>query len=200
MCLYLKDESVKVQIAKRDIVVYKRLRCSTIRTIEQVKDGDSFSGVIKGISCSGKIHKDKNGSIYLCTDRRELNGSWTSEKHGYTYSWFLDGSVKSIIVDGVELVKFIVTKRFDFKTPYRDTDITIGETYTSKLVKCRSSIEDGLHSFARLEGAKNDGMGNSMSNCFIKCIIPNGSQYYKGEFGSSVSYASDKLTYVKLLK
>lgn len=101
----------------------------------------------------------------------------------------------------------VVSKREPiYVTPYRWTQVKIGETYTSILDpvkigqncwgKPSPEVEKGLHSFGALKSAKEDNIGGVI----CECVIPKGSKYYKGSFGGNVSYASDTLTYIRIIK
>jgi hypothetical protein len=110
-----------------------------------------------------------------------------------------------------------------YKTFYREIPVSMGETYTSEfsreshmdhfkfsLIEKRlysfKSIEKGLHSFKSTEE-----LLNSLGECCLgfpeywdnkavaECFIPAGSKYYEGLFNHCESYASDTLTYVKIL-
>ena len=80
-------------------------------------------------------------------------------------------------------------------TPYRNFPIEIGKTYNSELIKSDGFIQEGLHSFKNLDDAK-----SSYVQIYAECIIPKGSKYYEGKFADDDAYASDKLTYVKILE
>lgn len=129
MCLELKEKA-RVMTAKKDIVVYKRIS-GLKRTIE-CNNGDFFTGIINGYECSGKIHKDKNGQVWLCTDNENLDGNKSPEKFGYKYSWGFDSKVTSIIINGNKSLTINIS---NLETPYRHVKIKIGETYTSELFK-----------------------------------------------------------------
>ncbi len=194
MCLTLKSEKTRVKTAKEDIVVYKALKYSvrtTINDLHKLKHGDSFIGIIKGIECEGKILIDKYENIFFCTDNEILCGYFTYNKLGYKYCWCFDSNVHKIIVNGEIMYD---TEIIGYQTFYQGFKVEMGETYTSELEKTGDTIEKGLHSFETMKGAK------LYSSTVAKCIIPKGSQYYEGMFGSSVSYASDTLTYVEIVK
>jgi hypothetical protein len=192
MCLNVKIDSV-VKTAKRDIVVYKRLKTDSYKTIEEVKDGDLFTGKIYNRECSGKIHKTAIGEIYFCTNDDLLIGKVSPEKFEYEYSWILTNSCTSVVVNGVELIGKVINVEF-LETPFKNFKVIIGETYTSELIKDEAgNVHEGLHSFRSYKNLSNSGI-------IAKCIIPKGSQYYEGKFGKKISYASNKLTYVEIVK
>jgi hypothetical protein len=198
MCLRLKNESVKPQIAENDIVVYKFLE---VGKLKPEFHGKEFTGVIKNFTVNGKISIDKR--IFFCTNENHLDGFNADDKFGYKYSWAIDENVKSIKVDGVEIIKnkriLDILKNSTILTPYQDTEIKIGETYKSKLIRYGLLIEDGIHSIKNLEDANHFAI--SVKNRIVaKCIIPKGSEYYVGEYDDGyVSYASDTLKYVEIL-
>jgi hypothetical protein len=200
MCLELKNESVKPKIAKKDIVVYKFLKVG--KKFNPEFHGKEFTGVIKNFTVKGKISIDK--TIFLCTNEIHLNGIHTEDKLGYVYSWAIDENVKSIEVDGVEIIKkgYVLdnAKVLTFLTPYQDVEIKIGETYKSELIKYDSLIEEGIHSFENFEVA-NYFTISVKDRIVAKCIIPKGSEYYIGKYSNNgyVSYASDTLKYIEVL-
>jgi hypothetical protein len=199
MCLELKNGSVKPQIAENDIVVYKFLKYG--KKFNPEFHRKEFTGVIKNFIVKGKISTiDKR--TFFCTDEIRLDGAKADDKLGYKYSWSIDGNVKSIKVDGVEIIKdgcvLDNAEILAILTPYRDVEIKIGETYKSKLIKYYSLIDEGIHSFENLEDAKF--LVSFDKNRFVaKCIIPKGSEYYVGKYDGYVSYASDTLKYVEIL-
>ena len=205
MCLNLKNKNTKIKIAKKDIVVYKTLiflknKGMIDDGLSELKHGDSFTGVIKGIKCKGKISINYDSYIYLCTNNANLDGDNAYDKLGYDYSWSMDNTVEQIIVNG----KNITFKESEvYQTPYQWFKVIIGETYTSKLNKIDSIVEEGLHSFATLKDAK----ARPNSSIVAKCIIPKGSEYYEGVYKVGFryienykSYASDTLTYLEIVK
>lgn len=197
MCLELKSNA-KLMTAMKDMVVYKAVNKTKIKSSNLVNDGDTFDGDIKGEKCSGKIHKTKFGELYFCTNNPQLDGKDSPEKFGFRYSWVLSCLVESIIVNDKEVIGSEI--RVDVLcTPYQRVFIEIGETYTSELIITSNGVNDGLHSFLNLKSAikifRND------SDClFVKCIIPSGSHYYKGVYNGFVSYASDTLKYVEVVE
>ena len=42
-------------------------------------------------------------------------------------------------------------------------------------------------------------VGKECIKIYAECIIPKGSKYYEGKFIDNDAYASDKLTYVKII-
>ena len=194
MCLELESRKTRVKIAKNDIVVYKALKYSvrtTINDLHKLKHGDSFIGVIKGFECEGKISIDKSGDIFFCTNDSRLNGYSAIDDLGYKYCWYFNSDVNKIIVNGEIMYD---TETNGYQTFYRDFKVEIGETYTSDLINLGKRVEIGLHSFETMEDAK------FYSSIVAKCIIPKGSRYYEGFFGHDVSYASDRITYVGIIK
>lgn len=89
-------------------------------------------------------------------------------------------------------------------TPYMNWPIVIGETYTATFGITKKGffgkvvINAGLHSFVNLKDVKDEG---SYGSILVKCIIPKGAKYYFGKFKYVLdTYASDKLTYVEIIK
>ena len=194
MCLRLKSEKTRVKTIKKDIVVYKALNVNTKINPErsfEVKHGDSFKGIIKGIECEGKISINKGGNIFFCTDNPNLDRCFTNDMIGYKHSWVMSEAVTEIIVNGKVIN---IGRVIGYETPYQYMKVEMGETYTSDLINLGKRVEIGLHSFKTMKYAK------SVSSIVAKCIIPKGSQYYEGMFGSYASYASDCLTYVEIIK
>jgi len=85
------------------------------------------------------------------------------------------------------------------QTAYRNVTIKIGETVKSKIIRRYkySTIEKAIHSFSI-----NSDISYTKNDCdnpvVIDCIIPKGSFYYVGEFYGEISYASNKLKYLKI--
>lgn len=192
MCLRVGFFSIK-RTAKKDMIVYKTIIRKVTKTINEINDGDKFSGEICNIECSGKISKTKEGKLYLCTNITKLNGSYCSERHSYLYSWHLDDGVTSIIVNNVEMIG-LTTEINMYITPYKFQPITIGETYHSELIKENRDVNIGLHSVKDFSNSFIDD-----ENVSVKCIIPKGSKYYKGKWGSLDSYASTSLKYIDII-
>ena len=189
MCLNLKSNKIKSEIAKEDIMCYKRLEfLPTIIDKSNIKDGDEFTGVIKELECSGKISIESD-KIFFCTNRSKLNGEDSKNKHGYINSWIFDSTVTSIIINNKKVVDLKIV------TPYREFPIEIGKTYDSELIKKDEYVHEGLHSYKNLDHAK-----NYYVKFYAECIIPKGSKYYEGKFVDNDAYASDKLTYVKIIE
>lgn len=188
MCLELKSNKTKSKIAKKDIICYKRLEHLPIIDKSNIKDGDEFTGVINNMECSGKISIESD-KIYFCTNNLKLNGEDSKNKHGYNYSWVFDNTVTSIIINNKEVIDLKIV------TPYKNFPIEIGKTYNSELVKKDEYVHEGLHSYKNLDHAK-----NYYIKFYAECVIPKGSKYYEGKFNINDAYASDKLTYVKIIE
>jgi hypothetical protein len=187
MCLTLKSDKTRVKTAKSDIVVYKKLKKDHLTppfSLLLLKDGEEFSGIIKSISCNGKISIENNYA-YFCINELSLDGGRCNNRQGYKYSWALDEDVKLIKTSTVELKN---EDLYNIKTPYEDFIVKEGATYNSPLIKIGNEIFEGLHTFKEKPN----------SSIWAECIIPKGSKYYEGEFNDIVSYASDTLKYVKI--
>lgn len=196
MCLELKHSGITPRIAERDIVVYKYLNVSIKSNLvmDNIKSGDSFSGIIKGIPCNGKIYISEFLEFYFLTDDKRLNGSTSPLRLGYKFSWIMDDKVEEIYVNGN---KIPLIKTYTYKTPFQNMEVEIGKTYTSELRKVGGTIREGLHSFkSPIYAKENSGIS---SRLVVKCIIPKGSSYYTGLYMRHISYASDKLTYVEIV-
>ena len=198
MCLKLKSEKTKKQIAKKDIVAYKALgfkeKIETINRLSEVKHGDSFKGIIFGVKCEGKIAIQYDTVIFFCTDKVILDGNDAEDKLGYKYSWRFDSHITKIIVNNNVMYD---SEAVEFSTPYRFAKVEIGETYTSEISRHNCIVDIALHSYSKLKDVIENHNGR-YSIC--KCVIPKGSTYYKGLFCKYSSYASDKLMYVKIIK
>lgn len=195
MCLELKHSGITPRIAERDIVVYKYLNVhmKVNLVMDNIKSGDSFSGIIKGIPCNGKIYISESLDVYFLTDDERLDGSTSPLMLGYRFSWVMDNEVEEIYVNGN---KIPIIKTYTYRTPFQNMGVEIGKTYNSKLIKAGSTIGEGLHSFKSPRYAK----GTSYEQRIVaKCIIPKGSSYYTGLYVRHISYASDKLTYVEIV-
>ena len=188
MCLELKSNKTESKIAKEDIICYKRLEYLPTIDMSDIKDGDEFTGVINNMECSGKISVESD-KIYFCTNHPILNGIGSQNKHGYIHSWVFDNTVTSIIINNKEVIDLKIV------TPYREFPIEIGKTYDSELIKKDEYVHEGLHSYKNLGDAKKRNIG-----IYVECIIPKGSKYYEGKFVDKDAYASDKLTYVKIIE
>ena len=185
MCLVKCGERL---VAEEDIVCYKWLEVKSSITYNPDLHDKEFIGNIQGIICSGKI-VIYNDCTFFCTNNPELDGCECDDRLDYLYSWEFDQFVLSIIVDGKEILDII------YKTPYQNAIIEIGETYQSELeINELIEVHIGLHSFAKLTDAINNGDG-----VYVKCIIPKGSHYFIGDFFDSISYASDKITYLEIV-
>ena len=97
------------------------------------------------------------------------------------------------------LIPYNITKGI-YTTSYQSSIVEIGKTYHSDLVRITSTeVSIGLHSFQSEEVACK--RATYWDETLVECIIPKGSSYYIGDFeGLGVSYASDTLTYIKILK
>jgi len=200
MCLKLHSDITLPLIAKEDITVYKHLE-SFIEKVLNIDDlsslhGKEFKGIIYNNDCGGIISV-ANKNLYLCTNDSMLDGNYCGEKFGYSFSWQLDCEVSSVTVNNVELM----TSKKVLRTPFREFEVEIGESYTSEIQRCENTIEKGLHSFKDLSDTINfsEGFRTSGIPVIVKCVIPKGSLYYEGTFKNCVSYASDYLKYVEII-
>jgi len=106
--------------------------------------------------------------------------------------------------------KFLVrTDYVDYRTPYKNFKIEIGETYKSELVLTKyhefyASVSQGIHSLETIKNVRAviDGdfyESKATDFVIVKCIIPRFSRYYVGEFVNQKSFASDRLKYVEII-
>lgn len=190
MCLELKNKNERAKVAQEDITVYKRLRVR--KGIKLGNHGKAFTAVIDEKPCSGAI-SEFEGKTFFCTDNDNLNGNDCPNKFGFKNSWEFDSVVKNMVIDGIDIEESVV-----YVTPYQDFRVEIGNTYTSELKKNGYEVNEGLHSFSTLQEARQDGDSEG-EDVHVECIIPKGSKYYIGLFGGGVSYASDTLTYVRIV-
>jgi hypothetical protein len=100
----------------------------------------------------------------------------------------------------------IVTK-YEYQTLFRGTEVTIGETYESKIeVTCRTNyifvpdmVTKALHSYKNLYNAACCAKNNGDDFTIVQCTIPKGSTYYEGKFNLDDSYACNRLSYDKII-
>lgn len=198
MSLSLKSERTRGKIAKQDIVTYKKLTTKWKVKDEYVgkpipfkaliSDRKTFGAPIEYVEVSGVLCIYEK-YIWLCHNNPRFNGSSVPDKQGYLYSWFYDQRVR--MIDPIE--KYLDKM---YRTPYMDTEVKIGETYKSKLVKNRNWIGQGLHSIE-----KRKDLGSAMGDICVECVIPKGSFYYCGLHANYIpAFASDTLIYTKILE
>jgi hypothetical protein len=95
-------------------------------------------------------------------------------------------------------------------TPYRKALVKLGNTYKSNIdITTYNEVTEALHSFKYKKDCLEDAYCEIKSRCrnsnkldyvVVRCIIPQGSVYYEGDFCQYKCYASDTLTYVKIVK
>lgn len=108
--------------------------------------------------------------------------------------------------EDIIVYKILTNREGELTTYYQGYPVKIGVTYKSKLCYYNSedypeygTVEEGLHSFQFLKEANNFRSGPAV---IAECTIPKGSKYYEGGFDEpelDPSYASDTLTYNKIL-
>jgi hypothetical protein len=95
-----------------------------------------------------------------------------------------------------------------YLTPYRKYVVGIGHSFCSDISFLDEfTIEQGLHSFKFKKSCIADAKveivsirnRNKSNYAICKCVIPKGSIYYKGLFGTEPSYASNKIKYVEIV-
>lgn len=186
MCL---NKISKKKIANKDIVCYKRLEY--IGSLKDIiigeLDNKPFTAIINGCKCDGII-SIYNGEVYLC--QNELNGMPPCDTKGFRFGWRFDQHVKSLIIDGEEIITLV------YVTPYQKADVKLGDTYTSDImVHDDDTISKGLHSYTSWQYAKHFAYPNEV---LAKCIIPKKSYYYTGDDGRA--YASNALKYIGIIQ
>lgn len=103
-----------------------------------------------------------------------------------------------------------------YMAPYQHTPYEIGKEYKSILsVDMFGSkdsdelfgVEAGLHTFIELDDAEGERIyflnlyDGAVNVAIVECRIPQGSTYYRGEFGTEIgSFASDTLVLDKVIK
>ena len=195
MCLRLKSIFTLAKTAKEDIIVYKKLnikRKTIINRMSELQNGDSFEGLIDGKKCKGRIFISRYNGIELLVIDENTNEIIERISFSNYFSFAHKPEISKIIINGEVVFNVAIDS---YETPYRDFEVEIGETYTSKLIKKSYSVDVGLHSFEKL----NDTIIGGYGEVIVKCIIPKGSRYYKGTFDGNISYASDTLTYLKII-
>ena len=192
MCLTISTDA-ELLTAEEDIICYKYLLAEDELLTDDLKTGDKFTAIINDISCEGVIVVDiDENDLYLCTNNKEMEGAVYELPTGYKYSWVLDYNVRDVLINGEQELKYEKT----FITPFQGAEVKLGETYHSEIVKRFSyAVYEGLHSFKTLDYDQID-----EDDIIVKCIIPKGSKYYVGEFDGTVSFASNKIKYVEIIK
>lgn len=93
-----------------------------------------------------------------------------------------------------------------YRSPYQNAPIQLGVKYSSKLNVIELypdgyGVERGLHTFISSSGviafARNS---YSRPPVILRAVIPKGSCYYKGRFGSYGSYCSDTIIYTEVFE
>jgi hypothetical protein len=91
-----------------------------------------------------------------------------------------------------------------YHTPYMRSKVQLGKTYTSKIYRFKTVVDEAIHSFCDLGDVQSCiailSDGGTLNSIVVKCIIPMGSVYYKGHFWGAKSYASNRLKYVEIMK
>lgn len=94
-------------------------------------------------------------------------------------------------------------------SPFYKMRYEIGKTYESKIVhyvgksfaEDYSVVTNGLHSFANKDDAASFMKRYTiMGDVLVRCVIPKGSEYSTGTFIGTLSYASNKITAVEIIK
>jgi hypothetical protein len=112
---------------------------------------------------------------------------------------------KQVAETNMTVYKVVMEDKDGLVTAYQQTPVEIGKTYRSKLTKeiknrFQPVITFGLHSFLNLSSAIKDAKTYDTPNqrhFVVECVIPKGSYYYIGTALGCISYASNKIIYVK---
>lgn len=75
----------------------------------------------------------------------------------------------------------------------------LNELYSSPLNKKGTRVEEGFHSYAYLNNAKQTMELRPLGSVLVKCIIPKGTCYYEGKQGDYDGYASDNIKIVEVI-
>lgn len=98
-------------------------------------------------------------------------------------------------------------------TPYYKLEVVLNKIYSSILGVIKDGeaphvycVEEGMHSFENITDCEEDMFSCFTDNVIVpekraiaKCIIPKGSEYYKGDFFSSNAYASTEIKYLEII-
>jgi len=183
MCLVNISEK---KVAEKDITCYKYLHYELKESdiINVANNGDPFECFIYKIKTKGHITIQGN-KVYLCTDDPNLDGKDCDDKHGHEFSWIFGGDVQVCTINDNKI------NNTNLLTLYRNAIVVIGEIYKSKLVLRDDRVNEGLHSYTNIP-EKN-------GNIIVRCTIPQGSEYYEGDFNGEDSLASDTLRYDEII-
>jgi hypothetical protein len=197
MCLInISEKKYATEPIKVYKVIYPRyLYCNKTKTL----NNKIFKGIIRGIKTDGYIVVE-NKKVYFITPLPYLNGSRpinVAIPNGL-YSWMLDENVdiESIMVENYPfkdkpLLDYLNLGQYI--TPFQQSKVSLGTTYSSPIRIEGDCIYEGIHSFVS---------PNISFECFrnkkhviVECTIPEGATYYTGMFELERSIASNKLKY-----
>lgn len=85
-------------------------------------------------------------------------------------------------------------------TPFFGMGVKPGMLARSVLRVKAACVHEGLHSYARLEDAKQHAVDRFYRIALVECRIPFGAKYYAGTTMSRDGYASNRLRYVKIVE
>lgn len=117
-------------IAEEDITVYKFIEKSSElidNWKELVNHGDDCIAVIDNETVNGKISINFD-KLYICTDNPNFDGNYAEDMLGYNYSWAFDNDVKSLTINGKNIVCL------GYRTIWQNSPVKIGKTYKSELI------------------------------------------------------------------
>ena len=188
MCL-INVTTTEPLIAEEDITVYKFIEKCFNNWKELVNHGDECIAVINNETVQGKISIDSSGELFICTDNPNFDGNYAEDMLGYNYSWAFDNDVKSLTINGKNIVCL------GYRTIWQNSPVKIGKTYKSELISEKNTVNIGLHSYIEKQKKYNN------IYKLVQCVIPKGSNYFIGDYeGRRDSIASDTLKYVKIVE
>ena len=119
---------------------------------------------------------------------------------------------KYIANDPITVYKVVVSREglIGYLTPYQEAYVQLGKTYYSDINIRKEdgayNVYEALHSFVDIPASLQHMIIPMSGYCsvILKCIIPKGSEYYKGfsifSGEARAAYASNKLKYIKVIK
>jgi len=113
---------------------------------------------------------------------------------------------KQVATEDIVCYKHIMKQGRKYATSYQETPIIFRKIITSNIIveneygetNKRTWINIGLHSYICQKAAESQAL--SLDEVLVKCVIPKGSEYYKGEFLGDPTYVSNQLIYKKVIK
>ena len=110
-----------------------------------------------------------------------------------------------IAKEDIVVYKHVMKRKDGYVSSYRKKEVKFNELLTSDIQIVRKSdvriIERALHSFVNLSDARLE--AEHWKEVLVKCVIPKGSRYHKGEFEGIYtvdSLASNQLIYTEVIE